>query len=66
MPNHMMNVPSDWNSYYRTCPACGTTWHASEGGGCPLCAAQEERDQEQVEIEELTGLLSDLKGSDNA
>ena len=66
MPRNLGNVPSDWDAYYRTCPACGTTWHDSEGGGCPLCAAQEEYAQEQAEIEELKGLLSDLKGSDNA
>lgn len=29
-----MNVPSDWNNFYSTCPDCGDKTHASERYAC--------------------------------
>jgi hypothetical protein len=27
----MKNVPDDWDSHYRRCARCGSTYHLSEG-----------------------------------
>lgn len=44
----MHNVPDDWNMYWYTCSACGSRYHASEGG-CECEEAQEE-DRENIMI----------------
>jgi len=43
-----MNAPDDWNEYYTNCAACGTRYHASEGG-CD-CSADDEPTGSRVPV----------------
>ena len=45
------NVPDDWDSYWVTCPTCGTRWHESETHCWCEMLTDEEREELHDNIE---------------